>query len=42
MTEKRKTINGDDIIKAMKDLNFVDYLENIEYYNDKYRKAIKK
>ena len=39
MAEKRKTINGDDIIKSMRDLNFEQYIENIEYYNEKYKKA---
>ncbi len=37
--EKRKTINGDDIIRAMKELNFEDYIVNVEAYNAKYKKA---
>lgn len=40
--EKRKTINGEDIIKAMRDLNFEDYLSNVEYYNKKYKEMAKK
>ena len=39
--EKRKTINGDDIVKAMTDLNFADYLDNVEYYNKKFKIATK-
>ena len=39
--EKRKTINGEDIIKSMKELNFQDYLENVEHYNRMYREAVK-
>ena len=39
--EKRKTINGDDILKAMTDLNFAEYLDNIEYYNKKYKHTTK-
>ena len=41
-SEKRKTINGDDIIKAMEELNFVNYLDSIRYYNKKYKEALKK
>merc|ERR1712166_1523797 len=39
--EKRKTINGEDILKAMTDLNFESYLSNLEYYNKKYKEMIK-
>lgn len=39
--EKRKTINGEDIIRSMRELNFEDYLSNIVYYNKKYKQAIK-
>ena len=39
--EKRKTINGEDIIRSMKELNFEEYLSNIIYYNKKYKLAIK-
>ena len=41
MAEKRKTINGEDIIRAMTDLNFDQYLSNVEFYNKKYREAVK-
>ena len=41
ITEKRKTINGEDIIRSMRELNFEDYLGNIIYYNKKYKMAIK-
>ena len=41
-SEKRKTINGEDILKAMRELNFTDYLDNVEYYNRKYREMHKK
>ena len=40
-SEKRKTINGEDIIKAMRDLNFEDYLSNVEFYNKKYKELKK-
>ena len=39
--EKRKTINGEDIIRSMRELNFEDYLSNVEYYNKKYKQTIK-
>ena len=39
--EKRKTINGDDILRAMKQLNFEDYIQCVESYNRKYKNAIK-
>ena len=39
--EKRKTINGEDIIRSMRELNFEDYLANIVYYNKKYKQTIK-
>ena len=41
MTEKRKTINGEDLIKAMHDLAFDQYLPHVEYYNKKYKDALK-
>ena len=41
MTEKRKTINGEDLIKAMSDLAFNSYLPHVEYYNKKYKDALK-
>lgn len=40
--EKRKTINGEDILKAMSDLNFEEYLSNLEFYNRKYKEMLKK
>ena len=42
MAEKRKTINGEDIIKAMEELNFESYLDNIRHYNKMYKDALKK
>lgn len=39
--EKRKTINGEDIIRSMSELNFQDYIENIKYYNKKYKLVLK-
>lgn len=39
--EKRKTINGEDIIRSMNELNFKDYLDNIKYYNKKYKLVLK-
>ena len=39
--EKRKTINGDDILRAMKQLNFEDYMSCVESYNKKYKNAVK-
>ena len=39
--QKRKTINGEDIIKAMKELNFTEYLEVMELYNKKYKDCLK-
>ena len=40
--EKRKTINGEDVIKAMENLNFVDYLDLVEFYNKRYKEVLKK
>ena len=40
--EKRKTINGEDIIKSMENLNFVQYLELVEFYNRRYKEILKK
>ncbi len=39
--EKRKTINGDDILRAMKQLNFEDYIQLVEVYNKKYKLSTK-
>ena len=40
-TEKRKTINGDDILWAMQSLGFDSYLEPLKIYLQKYRNAEK-
>ena len=40
-TEKRKTINGDDILWAMQSLGFDSYLEPLKLYLQKYRNAEK-
>ena len=40
--EKRKTINGEDVIKAMENLNFLEYLELVEFYNRRYKEVLKK
>lgn len=37
--EKRKTINGDDLLWAMSTLGFEDYLEPLKLYLAKYREA---
>ena len=37
--EKRKTINGDDLIHALETLGFDKYAEILKLYLDKYRKA---
>lgn len=37
--DKRKTINGDDILHALKTLGFDKYHEILEIYLNKYRKA---
>ena len=36
-SEKRKTINGDDILYAMRTLGFEKYAENLEIYLKKFR-----
>lgn len=36
MADKRRTINGHDLIYAMKQLGFERYVENIELYYEKY------
>ncbi len=38
-SEKRKTINGDDILYAMRTLGFEKYAENLEIYLKKYREV---
>mmetsp|Transcript_4186 Transcript_4186/g.13769 ORF Transcript_4186/g.13769 Transcript_4186/m.13769 type:complete len:155 (+) Transcript_4186:50-514(+) len=40
-TEKRKTINGDDLVWAMGTLGFDDYVEPLKDYLHKYRQAAK-
>lgn len=37
--EKRKTINGDDLLWAMKTLGFEDYVGPLKIYLDKYRET---
>ena len=37
--EKRKTINGDDLLFAMSTLGFEDYVEPLKIYLHKYREA---
>ncbi|KAJ3104147.1 Nuclear transcription factor Y subunit B [Phlyctochytrium planicorne] len=39
--EKRKTINGDDILWAMQSLGFENYHETLKVYLSKYREATK-
>ena len=38
--EKRKTINGDDILYALNTLGFDKYYENLKLYLNKYREVI--
>jgi len=40
-TEKRKTLNGDDILFAINALGFSNYNQNLNLYIKKYREAIK-
>ena len=37
--EKRKTINGDDLLWAMSTLGFEDYVEPLKVYLHKYREV---
>lgn len=37
--EKRKTINGDDLLWAMATLGFEDYVEPLKVYLSKYREV---
>lgn len=39
--EKRKTINGEDILFAMSTLGFDNYVEPLKIYLQKYREAAK-
>ena len=41
MQEKRKTINGDDLLWAMSTLGFDKYVEPLKTYLMKYREAIR-
>lgn len=41
MQEKRKTINGDDLLWAMSTLGFDKYVEPLKIYLTKYREAIR-
>lgn len=38
--EKRKTINGDDLLWAMATLGFEDYIEPLRVYLARYREVI--
>lgn len=38
--EKRKTINGDDLLWAMATLGFEDYIEPLKIYLGRYREVI--
>ncbi len=39
--EKRKTINGEDILFAMSNLGFDNYVEPLKIYLQKYRESVK-
>jgi nuclear transcription Y subunit beta len=39
--EKRKTINGEDLLRAMQNLGFDDYLEHLRLYLQRYREFMK-
>mmetsp|Transcript_11010 Transcript_11010/g.18254 ORF Transcript_11010/g.18254 Transcript_11010/m.18254 type:complete len:129 (+) Transcript_11010:592-978(+) len=41
MQEKRKTINGDDLLWAMSTLGFDKYVEPLKLYLSKYREAVR-
>jgi nuclear transcription Y subunit beta len=41
MQEKRKTINGDDLLWAMSTLGFDRYVEPLKVYLAKYREAVR-
>lgn len=38
--EKRKTINGDDLLWAMATLGFEDYIDPLKIYLTRYREVI--
>lgn len=41
ITDKRKTINGDDLLYSMNVLGFERYIQNLHAYYDKYKNAVK-
>jgi nuclear transcription Y subunit beta len=41
MGERRKTINGDDLLYALNTLGFEKYLDALRVYLNKYRETIK-
>ena len=41
LSDRRKTINGDDLLSAMETLGFEKYLESLRVYLQKYRDVIK-
>ena len=41
LQEKRKTINGDDLLWAMSTLGFDKYVEPLKTYLGKYREAVR-
>ena len=41
LQEKRKTINGDDLLWAMSTLGFDKYVEPLKLYLSKYREAVR-
>lgn len=41
MGERRKTINGDDLLYALNTLGFEKYLDALRAYLNKYREIIK-
>ena len=41
LAEKRKTINGDDLLWAMSTLGFDKYVEPLKLYLEKYRETVK-
>lgn len=41
LSERRKTVSGDDLLHAMNTLGFEKYLESLRIYLQKYREVIK-
>lgn len=39
LREKRKTVNGDDLLWAMATLGFEDYIDPLKVYLNKYREV---